>query len=103
STRNVGLLARATGKCFLRKGTELGPYLARATRRRSFNSARQFGVGLASATRDPEALWRKAYRALESHEPKERDPSILDGVLQGSRFHSPDWVSGKLDEIVKDP
>ncbi|WP_033924986.1 hypothetical protein [Sphingomonas sp. 35-24ZXX] len=102
-TRNVGLLARAMGKCLARKGTELGPHLARATRRGGFNSARQFGVGLARATRDPEALWRQAYGALEAHEPKDLDPSILDGVLQGSRFHSPDWVSGKLDDIVKDP
>ena len=103
STRNVGLLARATGKCLVREVTELGPYLTRATRRGGFNSARQFGVGLARATRDPETLWRQAYRALEAHEPKERDPSILDGVLQGSRSHNLDWVSGKLDEIVKDP
>ena len=103
SIRNVGLLARATGKCLVREGAELRPYLARATRRAGFNSARQFGVGLAGATRDPEALWRQAYGALEPHAPNERNPSILDGVLQGSRLHSPDWVSGKLDEIVKDP
>ncbi|WP_029623093.1 hypothetical protein [Sphingomonas elodea] len=102
-TRNVGLLSRAAGKCLVREGTELGPYLALATHRGGFNSARQFGVGLARATRDPEALWRHAYGAFKAHGPKERDPSILDGVLQGSRFHSPDWVSGKLDEIVKDP
>jgi hypothetical protein len=103
STRRVGLLARATGKCLMRERTELGPYLAHATRRGGVNSARQFGVGLTRATRDPEALWRQAYGALEAHAPNERDPSILDGVLQGSRVHSPDWVSSKLDEIVKDP
>ena len=102
-TRNVGLLARATGKCLVREVIELGPYLSRATRREGFNSARQFGVGLARATRDPEGLWRQACGALEAHAPNQRNPSILDGVLKGSRIHSPNWVSGKLDEIVKDP
>ncbi|SMF61174.1 hypothetical protein [Allosphingosinicella indica] len=103
SIRKVGLLARAMGKCLVRDEVELGPYIARATSRGGFNSARQFGVGLARATRDPEALWRQAYGVLERHEPEERDPSILDGMLQGSRLHSPGWVSGKLDEIIDDP
>lgn len=103
SIRNVGLLARATGKCLFREGVELGPYLSRATCRGGVNSARQFGVGLARATRDPEGLWRQVYAALEAHAPNERNPSIIDGVLQGSRIHSPEWVSGKLDDIAKDP
>ncbi len=101
--RKVGLLARAVGRCLVRDGVDLNPYVARATRRGGYNSARQFGVGLARATRDPEAQWRQAYAALEAHDPKERDPSILDGMLQGARLHSPDWVSGKLDDIVDDP
>jgi hypothetical protein len=67
-----------------REAPELAPYLASATRRRGFNSIRQFGVGLARATRDPEALRRQAYRALELHESNQRDPSIFDGVLQRS-------------------
>jgi hypothetical protein len=102
-TRRVGLLARATGKRLVRGSADLGPYLARATRRDGQNSAANFGVGLARATGDLETLWLQAYRALEAHPEGERNPAILDGILQGARTLDPEWVTNKLDEIVEDP
>lgn len=101
--RRVGLLARATGKKLAHESADLGPYLASATRRDGQNSVAQFGIGLARATGDLETLWLQAYRALEAHPEGERNPAILDGILQGARTRDPQWVSNKLDQIVEDP
>lgn len=102
STRCVGLLARAVGKRLVREGANIGPYLARVTSRSGQNSAAGFAFGLALAVGDLDELWRQAYRALEAHPSGERNPAVFDGLLQGARRRDPDWVSAKLDSVVKD-
>ncbi|WP_156681066.1 hypothetical protein [Sphingomonas profundi] len=103
SIRNVGLLARATGRCLIRQGSDVSPYLERATRRSGANSSASFGAGLARTTGDLEGLWQQAYRAFEALPVRERTPAVLDGILRGAKARDPEWVTGKLDAVVKDP
>lgn len=103
STRRVGLLARATGKCLISERADIRPHLARVTHRSGQNSAANFGFGLARAVGDLNELWLQAYRALEAHPREERNPAVLDGLLQGARRRDHEWVSAKLDSVVRDP
>jgi hypothetical protein len=102
STRRVGLLARATARRLVREGADIAPYLARVTGRSGQNSAANFGFGLACAAGDLEGLWQQARRALEAHPRDERNPAVLDGLLQGARRRDRKWVSAKLDSVVGD-
>lgn len=102
SRRDVGLLARVTGKRLVREGADIAPYLERVTRRSGQNSAAGFGFGLARTSDDLEGLWNQAYRAIESHPLDKRNPAVLVGLLQGASRRDPAWVSAKLDSVVGD-
>lgn len=102
STRDVGKLAEATGKCIARYG-DPSAYLARAIEAEGQNSVGRFARGVARIDQSASDLWHSARDAFAACTTDSRNPAVLEGLLETIGKRDRALVEDWLEAAVSDP
>lgn len=95
--------AEELGRIIASRPEVLGQLLVDLVRGREAGRRWHFGVGLATASADMDAMWQTLTSAFRSVPEQERNTFVLRGFLAGASRHAADKVAAFLDAAVTDP
>lgn len=101
--RRADARAEELGRIIASNPEVLGQLLVDLVRGREMGRRWPFGVGLATASADMDAMWQTLTSAFRSVPEQERNALVLRGFLAGASRHAADKVAAFLDAAVTDP
>lgn len=101
--RRADARAEELGRIIASDPEVLGQLLVDLVRGRKMGRRWHFGVGLATASADMDAMWQTLTSAFRSVPEQERNTFVLRGFLDGASRHAADKGAAFLDTAVTDP